>query len=257
MRLRAHDFYRMRHHRWIELFGALALWVPFTVYMANGAFPLRASVVLGWAVVTAILWFKIAYAWWPLSRKREQRVRQRLQSAYPNECVRCGFNIQNLPDQDCPGCGEPLRQGRLGQAVATRADGGAARRARMRMLDFHRFRRWYPLVVVCSIFHALVLPVTFLILCAVGGVSPRPAPILVTAWGVVAACCALGIILPQLPLSEKLEQRQRAWLMRPNECVRCGYDIRYCAGPNCPECGEPLGKNQGRQAQATLEAPTD
>ncbi len=60
-------------------------------------------------------------------------------------------------------------------------------------------------------------------------------------------------------LPETRARQKRAWYqqMYPHEGVRCGYDVRYCAGPNCPECGDPLGENQGKQAQATSGLRTE
>ncbi len=185
--------------------------------------------------------------WLPLSGKKERQKRAWYQARYPGECVHCGYDIRYCPGPNCPECGDVLPE----KAQEHAADRTTSRHAPMRVADFCRFRRWQPVVVACAA-APFVLLVMFVILSAVEAVSLHPNPTVVAAWGVVAGCCTWVMFLDQRPLSKKREQRLRAWLQAryPGECVRCGYNTHGLDGPDCRECSEALGENQGRRAPA-------
>ena len=81
-------------------------------------------------------------------------------------------------------------------------------------------------------------------------------------WTTVVATIAVAVqwctvvIVGRRTLAPQREKETRAKYERlhPHECVRCGYDVRRCPGPNCPECGEPLGENQGQRTVADSPA---
>ncbi len=185
--------------------------------------------------------------WLPLSGKKERQKRAWYQARYPGECVHCGYDIRYCPGPNCPECGDVLPE----RPPEQQADQTTGRHTPLRLVDFYRLRRWQPVVVACAA-APFVLLVMFLILSAADAVSLHPDPTIVAAWGVLAGGCTWVIFLDQRPLSKKREQRLRVWLQgrHPGECVRCGYDIPHLQAADCPECGEPLGENQGKQVRS-------
>ncbi len=130
----------------------------------------------------------------------------------------------------------------------------------MRTLDFYRYRRMRRVATIVMMFGA-TCPILWGVirwLCAPPSAGP-PSFWLQWIWlGFGFLCVLVFMVEPRLRISQTRARERRAWYQRmyPHECVRCGYDIRHCPGPNCPECGEPLGENQGRRLPAGPCEPT-
>ncbi len=256
--MQTYRLYRTRHLRWIALLGNGMMFAAVTHGIVASPFAPPGLVLGLWGVSTVLITVATALQWWPPSRQ----VRQQVWSKHPDECIRCGYDIRYCPGPRCPECGEPL-PGKQGEQVPH--PGGPCvtnKAAPLSPLDLYRFAPWHPFLVACAVVHTLALPFLFVILygivSAIGGAARHPGAAVFAIWGSVAVLYALGISLLHIPAQWKPAHRLRAWVQarHPGECVRCGYDVRYCPGPNCPECGEPLGENQGKQVRATSEPRT-
>jgi hypothetical protein len=70
-------------------------------------------------------------------------------------------------------------------------------------------------------------------------------PFTLTLLALVAASAAVYIYLAEL---NRLRTTMRAEIakafagQRPPFCFACGYDLRACDAPRCPECGKPTGE---------------
>jgi hypothetical protein len=70
----------------------------------------------------------------------------------------------------------------------------------------------------------------------VGHLSGLPTWILAGSWTVYAVGLPLLIIWFVSPMPRALARVRRGEL----PCWHCGYDVRHCTEPRCPECGHDL-----------------
>ena len=103
--------------------------------------------------------------------------------------------------------------------------------------------RWW-LVAMGFLLTAVVLSLTTAVLALRG-----------SEWVLVASRITVGwqtAVLGTMFLAARSLRRWRAWDkaieegVRPESCIRCGYDLRGSVSSACPECGMSLCRGQAR-----------